>query len=109
MTGQTATEVAEREQSFTFAISAMDPRGLAVDLQVVLHAPKPDLEVLHSYRCGYQIDQLQWSGEAVGSNPFHAIRLAVFKVRVELVHRFPDWSLMDSGGSPMILDYDELA
>jgi hypothetical protein len=109
MTGQTAIETAGFEQSLKFGISAIDPLGLAVDLQVVLHTPRPDPEGPGNYLCGYHLHPLEWSGEAVGSNPFHAIRLAVFKIRVELVHRFPDWQLLDPEGGPMNLDYDELA
>lgn len=98
------------EGEMVFWIKALDPSGAPTDVRFVLAAPVEETPSgCSDYVCAYRLDPPGWSGQASGTNPLHAIRLALFKARVELVHRLVDWRFTYPDGTLMSLDYDESA
>lgn len=91
----------------TFSVPAVNPVGQHVDLEFILAPPTAGKG--GGFRCAYEVRPIGLSGDVLAANPLLAIRLAVFQIRVKLVHRFPEWQLRSANGEPLVLDYEESA
>lgn len=109
MNGRTAIETASASGDLTFRVSAIDPLGADSELRITIFSPTENSEISESFRCEYLVEPINLTGEVIGTNPFHVIRLAVFQVRVKLHYRFPDWCLRYASGARMDLGYEESA
>jgi hypothetical protein len=109
MNGPTAIETACNAQLLVISVQAIDQGGERMAITVTIDRPEETEHASHGYLCKYRIDPVGLSGGALASNPFQALRLALFQIRVKLVHRLPSWRLIYADGTPMELDYEESA
>lgn len=91
-----------------FSLPALSPSGQRVDLEFILEPPMATAD-LGGFRCAYEVHPLGLTGDVLAANPFLAIRLALFQIRVKLIHRFPEWRVMSANGELLALDYEESA
>ncbi len=109
MNGRTAIETASVNGALTFRVPAIDPFGAESEVRITIFSPTETSEISESFRCEYLVEPLNLAGAVIAANPLHAIRLAVFQVRVKLHYRFPGWCLMYASGGRMDLGYEESA